>query len=60
MHQPDPWDAWADEYDQAQALKLQLRPTKAAMRREWHQAAVTELEELGELYGVDASVLRRR
>ncbi|MFD9561506.1 hypothetical protein [Streptomyces sp. NPDC059994] len=59
MNDPDLWDAWADEYDQAQALKRQLRPSKAAVKRQWHQAAVAELEELGELYGVEASVMRR-
>ncbi|MFI6684962.1 hypothetical protein [Streptomyces sp. NPDC050485] len=59
MHDSDPWDAWADEYDQDQALLRQLRPTKAALKRQWHQEAVTELEELGELYGVGSSVIRR-
>ncbi|MEV8022508.1 hypothetical protein AB0O76_40690 [Streptomyces sp. NPDC086554] len=58
MHDPNPWDAWADEYDQAQALKRHLRPSKAAAKRQWHQDAVKELEELGELYGVDSSVVR--
>ncbi|WP_189859087.1 hypothetical protein [Streptomyces noursei] len=56
MHDPD---LWADEYDQAQDLKRHLRPTKAAMRREWQRAAVAELVELGELYGVDAAVMRK-
>ncbi|MEU1071545.1 MULTISPECIES: hypothetical protein [unclassified Streptomyces] len=58
MRDPDEWAAWADEYDQVQDLKRQLRPTKAAMKRDWHRSAVVELEELGELYGVSPEVLR--
>lgn len=56
MTTPDPS---AVEYDQEQAPLRVQRPSKAALKREWHQAAVAELEELGELYGVEVSVMRR-
>ncbi|AYG79986.1 hypothetical protein DWB77_02106 [Streptomyces hundungensis] len=52
-------DAWADEYDQEHAGLRVQRPSKAALKREWHRSAVVELEELGELYGVSSDLLKR-
>lgn len=49
---------WADEYDQEHVPLRSQRPSKAALRREWHRSAVVELEELGELYGVSSELLR--
>ncbi|MFE3579410.1 hypothetical protein [Streptomyces vinaceus] len=57
MTDPDSWDAWADEHDQEQARR-RLRPSKAAAKRRWHQDAMTELHELGELYGVSPDVVK--
>ncbi|MFF1450158.1 hypothetical protein ACFVYF_18765 [Streptomyces sp. NPDC058274] len=34
------------------------RPTKAAQRSEWKQDALFELEELGDLYGIDPEAVR--
>ncbi len=34
------------------------RPTKAAQRSEWKQDALFELEELGDLYGIDPEKVR--
>jgi hypothetical protein len=34
------------------------RPTKAAQRNEWRQDALFELEELGDLYGIDPEAVR--
>lgn len=55
---PDAWDSWADEYDQEQAHLRAQRPSKAALKREWHRSAVVQLEELGELYGVSPELMK--
>jgi hypothetical protein len=34
------------------------RPSKAAQRTEWRQDALFELEELGDLYGIDPEAVR--
>jgi hypothetical protein len=34
------------------------RPTKSAQRNEWRQDALFELEELGDLYGIDPEAVR--
>ncbi|MER5441138.1 hypothetical protein [Streptomyces sp. NPDC002790] len=39
--------------------KAATRPTKAAEKRSWQQEALFEMQELGELYGVQASLLTR-
>ncbi|MFD7017199.1 hypothetical protein [Streptomyces sp. NPDC059928] len=51
-------DAWADEYGQEHGGLRVQRPSKAALKREWHRSAVVELEELGELYGVASDLLK--
>ncbi|GAA4104580.1 hypothetical protein [Streptomyces hundungensis] len=51
-------DPWADELGQEQARFRAQRPSKAALKREWHRSAVVELEELGELYGVSPELLK--
>ncbi|WP_030706481.1 hypothetical protein [Streptomyces sp. NRRL F-2580] len=56
MTDPEPWDAWADERDQEYAPYRGRQPSKAAVKRRWHQDARTELHELGELYGVSPDV----
>ncbi|OLZ74255.1 hypothetical protein AV521_00740 [Streptomyces sp. IMTB 2501] len=52
------FDSWADDCDHEQARLRAQRPSKAALKREWHRSAVVELEELGELYGVSPEVLK--
>lgn len=39
--------------------KAASRPSKAAEKRSWRQDALVEVQELGELYGVQASLLTR-
>ncbi|MGV9693340.1 hypothetical protein ACWDUX_30020 [Streptomyces sp. NPDC003444] len=36
------------------------KPSRAAQRREWRQSALFELEELGDLYGIDMSAVTLR
>ncbi|MFJ7901904.1 hypothetical protein ACIQ6V_15675 [Streptomyces sp. NPDC096198] len=52
------WDAWADEHGHEHAPLRDQRPSKAALKREWHRSAVVELEELGELYGVSVELVK--
>ncbi|WP_327377681.1 hypothetical protein OG393_29265 [Streptomyces sp. NBC_01216] len=57
MTDSDPWDAWADEYGQGQFLRRR-QPSKAAAKRRWHSEVLTELDELGDLYGVSPDVVK--
>ncbi|MGK5626989.1 hypothetical protein [Streptomyces sp. URMC 123] len=52
------WGPRADEYDQELAHLRARRPSKAALKREWHRSAAVELEELGELYDVSPELLK--
>ncbi|MGK5496381.1 hypothetical protein [Streptomyces sp. URMC 125] len=45
-------------YDFCAPATTRARPTKAEERRGWKQDALFELEELGDLYGVDPGVVR--
>ncbi|MFD9563395.1 hypothetical protein [Streptomyces sp. NPDC059994] len=58
MTDPTLWDAWADERDQDYVRHRGSQPSKAAVKRRWHQDARTELQELGELYGVSPDVMK--